>query len=73
MLLFLAQRCELLPISLSLWFTLPPTPRIPPSLCHCVKLYTEYTYPVCKEERVWGSGPQTDKHLPKNPFTTKFF
>ncbi len=28
---------------------------------------------VCKGGRVWGSGPQTDKHLPQSPFTGEFF
>ncbi len=36
---------------------------------------TEYTYSVCKGGGVKGfcSGPQTDKHLPKSPFTGQFF
>ncbi len=31
----------------------------------CVKKNTVYTF--------WGSGPQTDKHLPQSPFTGQFF
>ncbi len=29
-------------------------------------------YTVCGGE-VWGSGPQTDKHLPQSPLTSQFF
>jgi hypothetical protein len=34
-----------------------------------VNKYTVYTYTVCEGGGVWGSGPQTDKHLPQSPFT----
>jgi hypothetical protein len=37
-----------------------------------VNKYTLYTYSVCKGG-VWGSGPQTEKHLPQSPFTGEFF
>ena len=40
----------------------------------CVNKYTvHYTYTVCKGGRVWGSGPQTDKHLLQSPFTCEVF
>jgi hypothetical protein len=35
----------------------------------CVKKYPVYTYTVCKGGGVLGSGPQTDKHLPRSPLT----
>jgi hypothetical protein len=54
MLVFSTQLWELLP----LWFNSPPPPP-------CVNRYTVYTYTVCKGGG-WGSGPQTDKHLPQN-------
>ncbi len=34
-----------------------------------IMLYTT----VCKGGGVWGSGPQTDKHLPQSPFTGQLF
>ncbi len=64
MLVFSTQLCELLPLSPSLWFNSPPL--------LCVNKYTAYTYTMCKGG-VWGSGPQTDKHLPQSPFTGQFF
>ncbi len=41
----------------------------------CVNKYTVYTYTVqcVKGGRLWGSRPQTDKHLPQSPFTGQFF
>jgi hypothetical protein len=65
MLIFMTQLCELLPLSLSLWFNPPPLP--------CVNKYTVYTYTVCKGDGVWVSWPQTDKHLPQSPFIGQFF
>jgi hypothetical protein len=57
--------CELLPLKPSLWLA-PPRP--------CVNKYTVYTFTVCKGGRgLWGSGSQTDKHLPQSPFTGQFF
>ncbi len=43
-------------------------------LLSSVNKYTVYTYTVCKGGggEVWGSGPQTDKHLPQSPFTDRF-
>ncbi len=67
MLVFSTQLCKLLPLSFSLWFNSPPP--LPP----CVIKYTLYTDTVCKGGGVWGSGPQTDKHLPQSPFTGKLF
>jgi hypothetical protein len=66
MLVFSIHLCELLPLSASLSFNSPPT--LP-----CVNNYIVYTYTVCKGGGVWGSGPQTDKHLPQSPFTGYFF
>jgi hypothetical protein len=40
-----------------------------PSLCEYV---VQYTRKQCVRG-VWGSGTRTDKHLPQNPFTGKFF
>ncbi len=37
-----------------------------------ISTITVYTYTVC-EGTVWGSGPQTDKHLPQSPFTGQLF
>jgi hypothetical protein len=34
---------------------------------------TVYSVTVCKGGGVWGSGPQTDNHLPQSPFTGQFF
>ncbi len=42
---------------------------LPLPLC---EKYTVYTYTVCKRG-IWGSGPQTVKHLPQSPFTGQFF
>jgi hypothetical protein len=61
MLVFSTQLCEP-----SLWFNYPPYP-LP-----YVNKYTINTYTVCKGG-VWGSRPQTDKHLPQSPFTGLFF
>ncbi len=61
MLVFSTQLCELLPLYLLSGST-PPPPA-------CVNKYTLYTYTVCKGGGIWGSGPQTDKHLPRSPFT----
>jgi hypothetical protein len=36
-----------------------------------VNKYTVHTYTVCKGESM--GFPQTDKHLPRSPFTGKFF
>ncbi len=66
MLVLSTQLRELLPLSPSLWFISPPSP-LP-----CVNQYTVYTYPVCKGG-LWGSVPQTDKHLPQSPCTGHFF
>ncbi len=57
--------CELLP---TLTFSL-----IKPSPLPCVSKCTVYTYTVCKGEGVWGSGPQSDKHMPQSSFTGHFF
>ncbi len=48
--------------------TLPP-----PSVW--ISTYTVYTLHVYSvlERGVWGSGPQTDKHLPQSPFTGSLF
>ncbi len=51
--------CELAPLFFSLVHLPPPLP--------CVNKYRGmYLYSVCVSE---GKGPQTDKHLPPNPFT----
>jgi hypothetical protein len=40
----------------------------------CVNKYTVYTLRIhCVRGRVWGSGPQADKHLPQSLFTGQFF
>jgi hypothetical protein len=68
MLVFSTQLCELMSLDLLSSSTLPPSP-LP-----WVNKYTVYTYKVCKGGRgVWGSGPQTDKHLPQCSFTGQFF
>jgi hypothetical protein len=67
MLVFSIQLCELLPLSPFLWFNSPP----PPSPRPCVNTYSVNTYTVCKGGG-WGSGPQTDKHLPQSPFSGHF-
>jgi hypothetical protein len=46
---------------------------LPLSSLPCVNRYTVYTYTVCKGGGVWCYGPQTDKHLPQNPFTGQPF
>ncbi len=51
---------SVLPFSPSLWFNSPPPSPLP-----CLNT-TVYTYTVCKGRGVWGSGPQTDKHLPQS-------
>jgi hypothetical protein len=54
------------PSSLFYGSTLPPPSPLP-----CANKYSVNTYTVCKG-RGWGSGPQTDKHLPQSPFTGHF-
>ena len=52
------QLGELLPLSPSLWLKSPfPPPTPSPSL----------------NKYIWGSGPQTYKHLPQSPFTGQCF
>jgi hypothetical protein len=46
--------------------TLPP----PSSLCEISTLYTRIQ--CVRGGGGWGSGPQTDKHLPQSPFTDHF-
>jgi hypothetical protein len=46
---------------------LPPLPSPVPYL----NKYIVHTYTVCKG-RVWGSGPQTDKHLPQSPLQVNY-
>ena len=68
MLVFSTQLCQMLPLYPSLWFNSPPHP-LP-----YVNKYTVYTHAVCNGGGgVWGSGPQTDKHLPQSLFTDNFF
>ncbi len=46
----------------------------PPSHPPCVNKYAVYKYTVqCVRGRVWGSWPQTNKHLPQSPITGQFF
>ncbi len=45
---------------------------LPPSPLPSVNKYTVYMCTVCKGG-IWGSGPQTDKHLLQSPFTGQFF
>jgi hypothetical protein len=51
--------------------TSPP----PPFLMWIIILFVRILYTVTKGRGggVWGSGPQTDKHLPQSPFTGHFF
>ncbi len=44
-----------------------------PASLPCVNKDIVYTCTVWKGRRVWGSGLQTDKHLPQSPFTGNFF
>ncbi len=60
MLVFATQLC--CPSNLLSRSTVPPL--------SCVKKYTRIQ---CVKGRVWGSGPQKDKHLPQSPFTSHFF
>ncbi len=46
--------------------------QLSPSPLPCVNKYTVYTYTV-GGEGIWGSGPQTDKHLPQSPLAGHFF
>ncbi len=67
MLLFSTQLRELLPLSPSLRFNSPPP--LP-----CVNKYTDSRIKSVRGGReVWGSGPQTNKHLPQSPCTSQFF
>jgi hypothetical protein len=69
--------------SQSCWYFRPgfvnccPSPLLSCSTLHppipCVNKYIVYTYTVYKGEGVWGSGPQTDKHLPQSPSKVTFF
>ncbi len=68
MLVFSTQLCELLPLSPSFWFNPPSPPLLP-----CVNKYIVYTYTMCKTGgKLWGSGPQTDKHPPQSHLKVKF-
>jgi hypothetical protein len=60
--IFSTQLCDLYFPLLPLTFG--STPPFPVWIC---VLYT-----MCKEGGIWGSGPQTDKHLPQSPFTGLF-
>jgi hypothetical protein len=60
MLVFSTQLCGLLPSNLLSGAT-------PPLLC-----VNKYRY-CLPGGGLWGSGPQTDKHLPQSPFTDKFY
>ncbi len=48
--------------------TLPPSP-----LPYLNKNTIQYTYTVQCVRGGGGNGPETDKHLPQNPFTAQFF
>ncbi len=66
--LVLTQLCEVLLLQPSLWFTLPPPTPFP------ALISVQFTRMQCvRGGRVWGSGRQTNKHLPQSPFTGQFF
>jgi hypothetical protein len=68
MLVFSTQLCELLVLPLQPFSLV----NSPPALSCVSKYVVQYTHKQCVRG-VWGSRPQTDKHLPQNPFTGKFF
>ena len=56
----------------AVWTVAPLTlSRVQPFPPHPFPVWI-YTYTVCKGGGVWGSGPQTDKHLPQSPFTCRY-
>jgi hypothetical protein len=69
MLVFSTQLCELLPLWPILWFNSP----LPSPCTVWISIPVLYTRTECVwGVGVWGSGPQTDKHLLQSPFTGQF-
>jgi hypothetical protein len=59
----LEKQSVMLKFSNQLWQLLPLSPS----------LWFNSPLPYLSFLCVWGSGPQTVKHLPQSPFTDKFF
>jgi hypothetical protein len=63
MLVFSTQLCELLPLQPSLWFNSPSLREYVQCAIYSV---------LGGGGGVWGSVPQTEKHLLQSPFTGQF-
>ncbi len=70
MLVFSTKLCDLYSPLLPLSFFLSGS-TLPPPFPVCISIL--YSIQCVKGKRVWGSGPQTDKHLPQIPLTGQFF